>query len=362
MRGVVTRARSRVRLCSLLTLAAVSSSTPANARSTLSVALELAPCVEDDAAGLRRVVQAELGSSINVLSATAEPSASANPNPNPNPSPSAAPSDPQVARVTVDCSGALIDLEVLDPVTGKKLSRHLQIPSELAGARTRVLGVSIAELVAASWIELSGTSASPARVVEATASPDTRSAALSAAKRSLDTGARGYEVLSFALAQRLPRAHFDSFGVGVGFDWIARDWLDLSANANGEAGTHAVSLGHIDALLGSVAFCPRVRRAIGNWSFEAGPGMRVGLAHLSGVARADLSPVPEQRSPTLPWAGPMLELGVSVRPLRPLLVSGVLEAGFVSYSAEARVAGQGEFSIAGPWLGLGLGFGFSGVD
>jgi hypothetical protein len=267
-----------------------------------------------------------------------------------------------VARVSVDCSGPLIELEVLDPVTGKKLSRHLQIPPELSGARTRVLGMSIAELVAASWIELSGTSASPARVVEATASDDTRRAALSAAKRDLDTGARGYEVESFALAQRLPKEHFDSFGVGVGFGWIAQDWLDLSVQASGEAGSRAVSLGRINALLGSLALCPRARRALGNWSFEGGVGMRIGLAHLSGVARADLDPVPEQRSPTLPWAGPLLELRASVRPLRPLLVSALLEAGLVTYSAEARVAGQGEFAIAGPWLGLGLGFGFSGVD
>lgn len=58
----------------------------------------------------------------------------------------------------------------------------------------------------------------------------------------------------------------------------------------------------------------------------------------------------------------MLELGASVRPVRPLLPSALLEAGLVSYRAEARVAGQGEFAVAGPWLALGLGFGFSGVD
>ncbi len=358
MKRVAGGARSCSRFCSLLALVAVSTSSAASARSALSVSLALAPCAQNDAAGLRRVVQAELGSSISVLILPSEPASS----PGPSPSPSVAPTDPQVARVSVDCSGPLIELEVLDPVTGKKLSRHLQIPPELSGARTRVLGMSIAELVAASWIELSGTSASPARVVEATAPSDTRRAALSAAKRDLDTGARGYEVESFALAQRLPKENFDSFGVGVGFGWIAQDWLDLSVEASGESGSRAVSLGRINALLGSLAFCPRARRALGIWSFEAGVGVRLGLAHLSGVARADLDPVPEQRSPTLPWAGPLLELRASVRPLRPLLVSALVEAGFVSDRAEARVAGQGEFAIAGPWLGLGLGFGFSGVD
>jgi hypothetical protein len=225
-----------------------------------------------------------------------------------------------------------------------------------------VLGISIAELVAASWIELSGNNASPARVVEATASRETRSAALSAAQRGLATGTRGYEVESFAFAQRYTKEHFDSFGIGVGFGWIPRDWLDLTFDARGDAGTRTVSLGQINVLLGSLAVCPRARRAFGNWSLEAGLGARVGLVHLTGVARSDLTPAPEQRSPTLPWAGPMLELRAGFRPLRPLLLSASLEAGLVSYRAEARVAGQGEFAIAGPWLGLGLGFGFSGVD
>jgi hypothetical protein len=272
------------------------------------------------------------------------------------------PSDPQGARVSVGCTGSVIELEVQDPVTGKKLSRHLQIPPDLAGARARVLGMSIAELVAASWIELSGTSSSPARVVEATAPAGTRQAALSAANRGLDTGTRGYELGSYAFAQRLPKQNFDTFGVGVGVGWIARSWLDLAFDARADAGSRSVSLGHIDALLGSLAVCPRARRTLGRWTLEAGLGLRVGVVHLSGVARTDLSPMPEQRSPSLPWAGPLLELRVSVLPVRPLLVSARMEAGIVSYRAEARVAGQNEFAIAGPWLGVGLGFGFSGVD
>jgi hypothetical protein len=349
--GLCSRARSAC-LAAAFIAVALSSAKPARARSPLSVSLELAPCAEEDAAGLRRVVQTELGNSVTVLPAE----------PTPKSEPNAGPVDPQLARVTVSCAGSVIELEVRDPVTGKTLSRHLQIPPELSGARTRVLGMSIAELVAASWIELSGTSASPARVVEATASRETRSAALSAARRGLATGARGYEVESFAFAQRFTKERFDSFGVGVGFGWVAREWLDLTLDARGDAGTRSVSLGHINALLGSLAFCPRARRALGNWSLEAGLGVRAGLVHLSGVARSDLTPAPEQRSPTLPWAGPMLELRASFRPARPLLVSALFEAGLVSYRAEARVAGQGEFAVAGPWLGLGLGFGFSGLD
>ncbi|HEY4105183.1 MAG TPA: hypothetical protein VGM44_14895 [Polyangiaceae bacterium] len=300
------------------------------------------------------MIQAELGNSITVWS---EPLRDAPGAPTQN-------SNAEVARVTVRCAETAIEVEVLDPVTGKKLSRHLQIPPDLAAARTRVLGISIAELVAASWIELSGTSESPARVVERTAPKETRTAALSAAERGLSTGARGrgYELQSFAFGERFTAQDFDSAGVGVAFGWIARSFLDLTFDARGDAGSRAVSLGRVNTLLGSLAFCPRARLALGLWALEAGVGVRVGLVHFGGVARSDLTPAPESRSPTLPWAGPLLAFAASVRPVRPLVFSARLEAGLVSYRAEARVAGASEFAIAGPWLGLGLGFGFSGVD
>jgi hypothetical protein len=336
----------------LLLGALLFSETSAYARSALSVELELAPCVADDAAGLRRVIQAELGNSITVLSAPPSDAKGAPTQTN----------NAEVARVTVRCAEAVIEVEVLDPVTGKKLSRHLQIPPDLAAARTRVLGISIAELVAASWIELSGASESPARVVERTAPKETRGAALSAAERGLGAGARGYEVESFAFGERFTAQRFDSFGVGVAFGWIAQRFLDLTLDARGDAGSRAVSLGRVNTLLGSLAFSPRARLALGFWALEAGVGVRVGLVHFGGAARSDLNPAPGQRSPNLPWAGPLVALGASVRPLRPLVLSARLEAGLVSYRAEARIGGANEFAIAGPWLGLGLGFGFSGVD
>src|ERR1700742_836714 len=164
------RVRGRCR-APLLAAIALSASRGAVARNALSVELELAPCVANDAAGLGRVVQAELGSAIAV---SAEPETEAPQTPRAD-----------VARVRVTCEDALIELEVQDPVTGKKLSRHLQIPPDLAAARARVLGLSIAELVAASWIELSETRTAPVKVVDATASRDTRSAALVAAERGL---------------------------------------------------------------------------------------------------------------------------------------------------------------------------------
>lgn len=340
--------RTRGRSLGVLIATGISCAAPnALANDALSVEIVLAPCVAGEAAALERVVQAELGSPI-VVSVQPESSPS--------------PPSPDVARVHVSCTGTATELEVQDPVTGKKLSRHVEIPPDLAAARARVLGLSIAELVAASWIELSARRAPPVRAVEATAPRDTQSAALSAAKRNLATTGPGFELVGRAEARHFTHDDFTAFGGALDASWLPRSWLALVFEVDAAAGSHVVSLGNVHEFLGSLALEPRLRSSFGPWSFEAGAGMRVGLAHLSGAANLELTPVPEQRSATLPWAGPVVALGASVRAVGPLAFSAVLEGGLASYRAEARVAGQGEFEIAGPWLGLGLGIGFWETD
>jgi len=320
----------------------------AHAQPTLSVQVELAPCVAIDARGIERVVQAELGSSIAV--STDVPT-----------SVFEAPST-ELTRVRVTCSDEVIELQVQDPVTGKRLSRRLRIPPELAAARSRMLGLSIAELVAASWIELRGTRTSQAKVVEATAARETRATALEAAEHGLGTRRLHYELFARASARHWTRDDFTSFGGALGFSWLLESWLALVLDADAATGTHSVSLGQVNAFLGSLALGPRVRGAAGRWTFAAGAGMRVGLVHFAGAAKRELVPLPEQRAQTLPWAGPLVAFSAGARLAGPVSLSAALEVGLVSYRAEARVAGRGEFEIAGPWLGLGLGLGFSGVD
>jgi hypothetical protein len=335
-------------LGSVVSVAVLCVAERAHAQPTLSVRIELAACTASDARGIARVVQAELGSSIAVstdlpASALETPSS-------------------ELTRVRVTCSDEVTELQVQDPVTGKRLSRRLRIPPELAAARSRMLGLSIAELVAASWIELRGTRTSEAKVVEATAPRETRAAALEAAEHGLGTRRPHYELCALASARHWTRDDFTSFGGALAFSWLLESWLALVLDADAATGSHSVSLGQVNALLGSLALGPRVRYAAGRWSFMAGAGMRVGLVHFAGVANRELVPPPEQRAQTLPWAGPLLAFSAGRRLAGPVSLSAALEAGLVSYRAEARVAGRGEFEIAGPWLGLGLGLGFSGLD
>lgn len=342
------RRLGRALLGLLVAPAAVGVTRRAHAAPTLSVRIELATCVANDARGLERVVQAELGSSITVTTGV----------------PMSAPETPstELARVRVTCSDEMIELQVEDPVTGKRLSRHLRIPPDLAAARSRMLGLSIAELVAASWIELRGTRTSPAKVVDATAPRETHEVALEAAEHGLGTRRPQYELSALASARHWTRDDFTSFGGAIAFSWLLESWFALAFDADAATGAQAVSLGRVNAFLGSLALGPRLRYVVGRWSFATGAGMRVGLVHFAGVADRELMPLPEQRAQTLPWAGPLVAISAGVRLAGPVSLSAALEGGLVSYRAEARVAGRSELGIAGPWLGLGLGLGFSGVD
>lgn len=97
--------------------------------------LEVDPCVQVDARFARRIIDIELGT------ATPPPDASGS----------------VLARVT--CAGSMQLLRVDDAVTGKALERTIDLHGAEPAARTRLLALAVAELVAASWAELEVTPA-----------------------------------------------------------------------------------------------------------------------------------------------------------------------------------------------------------
>ncbi len=57
-------------------------------------------------------------------------------------------------RVEASCAGSLVLIEATDPITGKSLSRLVNLAAEMEAARPRLLAIAITELVSASWTEL----------------------------------------------------------------------------------------------------------------------------------------------------------------------------------------------------------------
>lgn len=107
-------------------------------------------------------------------------------------------------RISVGCEASLVLLHIEDNVTGKTLERRIDLASEPAGARARVLGLAIAESVHASWVELTLQNATPETYVDANAS----------AERRMETRERIADVSRLTVA--LPRFH-----VSVGATLIA---------------------------------------------------------------------------------------------------------------------------------------------
>src|SRR5262249_57015189 len=67
--------------------------------------------------------------------------------------------DPEIpvagaTRASVGCDGTLTLLRVDDPVTGKSLTREVDIASSPPNARARLVALAVSELISASWTEL----------------------------------------------------------------------------------------------------------------------------------------------------------------------------------------------------------------
>ena len=129
-----------VGVAALLALAPRHANAQAGAIAHPSVSLEVDPCVQADVAEVRRIVGIELGA----LLEDREPAGGA----------ATTKGASDTTRVTVACAGPLVELRVDDPLTGKGLTRPIDLSTSSATARSRLLAIAIAELVAASWTEL----------------------------------------------------------------------------------------------------------------------------------------------------------------------------------------------------------------
>ncbi|HMJ54855.1 MAG TPA: hypothetical protein VK540_22395 [Polyangiaceae bacterium] len=290
-------------------------------------------CVKAATADLQRIVSAELG--IEVATHLEEEV------------------DPNVTRVTISCPGPWLRLEVLDPVSGKTLVRHLDLTPHDPSTRTRLLGLSAAELVAASWIELAARPDARPHIVEAKASASARDAAVLAAQKALAPPSF-YRFEAVASAQRTGSADLLTLGGGVGASWIHNGWRVIGADVLVESGSEDVPLGTIRTLLASGSASMRIRQRLGWLAVEGGLGARAGLAHMQGEAAA-ITPRPQVTAATLPWWGPMIMLRVEASiAQRVAFVIGV-EAGRVIYAADGRAAGQTASAIENQWVGVTLG-------
>jgi hypothetical protein len=307
-------------------------------------------CIKAPAPDLQRIASAELG--IDVATQLEEDAPAAH-DPTSGAPRSSATDDPEVTQVMIACAGPWVRLEVLDPVSGKTLVRHLDLAANDPATRTRLLGLSAAELVAASWIELTVHAAPRPHIVEAKASPSTREAAARAAQRALAEPPY-HRLEAFASAQRTGSADLLTLGGGFGASWVRNGWQVVGADVLVESGSEDVSLGTIRTLLASASASLRIRQRLGWIAVEGGLGARGGLAYMQGEA-AEITPRPDATTATLPWWGPMIMLRVEAAIAARVAFLVGLEAGRVIYAADGRAAGRTGSAIENQWVGLTLG-------
>jgi hypothetical protein len=313
----------------------------------VGVEVELRDCGSMVGEELRRIVAAELGPEVRVGLRTTD-------------SASGAPGEVRRVRsdaadVVVTCEPNLVRMEVLDSVTGKRLVRHLDLRRYAASARPRLLGVSVAELVAASWVELAAHQQAPVRPVEARGSERSRDMAVRVAEDTL-LPPPTWDVEPSIGGRRLDQGRLTVLGGALALNRSQRGWLAYGGDLTLEGGSSAVSLGRVGAMLGSLGASVRLRQELAILRFEAGVGARIGFVRFQGTPDArGVNAVGE--TAVLPWGGPLALVRVAVAPVRRLTLTGSFEAGLATLAAEARVAGAAAVAVDREWLGLKFGVG-----
>jgi hypothetical protein len=292
------------------------------------VALRVDECPQVRASDVSRIVELELG----------QPLASWD----------AAESGP-LTRATVHCSEELAELSVIDPFTGKSLTRQIALPAIAIASRTRLLGLAVSELVAASWVELE---ANPEPQVPPSGPPppqELREEAKAASARRSPPPRTRLEVAAEA------RAGSSGLGLGgaVGVSHDAAPWLGWTVRLTAHHGSAASSLGRIDVDDLTALLAAWLALGVRDLSLHGGLGARAGPVWLTGVPATGSGSV--AGAVVGAWAGPALVLGARYSPSSVVSIDLGAETGWVVSPVSGRVAGVRAVSVEGPWAALSLG-------
>jgi hypothetical protein len=304
--------------------------------------LDIDPCTGTDQALVRRLVALELGGTLD------------------DEQPSGA-----MTVVHADCRDAQVQVVIDDPITGKIISRTLELPDQPRDARSRLLGLAISETVLASWAELAIAPVPTAPSPAGATSPDvvrqvTQIAEDHMRQRTADSSdAAGRWQISAGPALRW----FGSGLVEPGLAVRTVHWLQSHALFGtgldldlGFAEASVANTGHASALGLSAAPLLAMRTTLGRLAATAGVGWRLGLVHFAGEPVDTLR---AGRTAFALWTGPLLALDLDVRISRSAFVRAGVESGLVLLPARGTISGVRVLSFDGSWLRGVLSLGMS---
>ena len=278
-----------------------------------------------------------------------------------------------MTQIRIACDGPAVQTTVVDPITGKQLTRTMDLPAQGSSAvAARAVALGAAELVITSWMELTMSPRAERAPEQPPSSPsaseELRRAAQDRALRRAGREGGAARVLVLGQAAGPFTGMGLGWGAGLRLGWtFARRWIDrgetsgrpgialelTETRADADAGPAA---GSVRASTWSAALRATFTLRRGRTSLDLGAGGRFGLARLSGTP-ADAT---RTRGGTLAgtWAGPIAYAGIGIH-AAPVLIEAGVEAGQVLRSVDGLVDGGTPVSIAGRWLAgtLAVGWG-----
>lgn len=299
-------------------------------------------CVPIDIELFHRLLAIELGTSIQYSAGAA--------------------ASPDAATVRVTCSLEGIELKLSDSVTRKSMTRAVELPQVEAAARTRMLALTVAEFVVASWVELQ-LDQPPIQPVGPPATPEVKRQASQVATRRLPAATpAAAEGVRFLIAASAEPVGFSGGGVMPQLSLhaelrpIRALALGLSFSvAHGEwdvRGPIALGVAQLTSSTGRLSLS--YVAPLGPLELLFGGGARVGLVHMAGrTNRLDLL----AQELYAPWGGPVLQLSAALRQSH-LRLGLELEGGYVTLPVQAMLAGAVAAELRGVFGSVGLRLGW----
>jgi len=265
----------------------------------------------------------------------------------------------EVTEVSVSCERQYVWLRVDDPVTGKALTRVVDLSSDPVSARARLVALAVAELVVASWTELV-TNPEP-QVSPAGPRPPAR--VVAAARKVVDKRVPKQmkphvgETRLLAVAARRSFPSDDTLlwggGVRIGCDQFSS--VGWTADLLAEHGRTEVSLGRVKMDTFTAGGTLYLYRRWAWATFHLGVGLRIGMARLAGETDQAVSATAE--SGIAPWGWPTATAGLRFEPYGPLIFEAAGESGYIVLPMSGTVEGRRELTVDGLWIGAQLGVG-----
>lgn len=302
------------------------------------VSVQLDSCVPVDHARFQHLLAIELGQSLEAVDSQAAA---------------------ELAVVSLTCVDSQIRMQIDDATTRKSMTRSVELQRIDSSARTRLLALTVAEFLLASWLEVRlfreeqiepAGPAPPARSQQRVA---TLVETKLTVRPRLQLGA-AFEMLAFSSASKLVPALSVRLTLPV--------WSSLAVRLSAQAGYSSFErelerparvLG-VRATFGSLLAALLYTARLGGFELAAGGGGRFGFAFLSGI-QSDLRDLEPQRS-YAPWIGPAVLGSIAYRVGARAKLALSLELGWITTKTRAVAPNEVVAELKDLWGAASLGF------